>query len=174
QRPFITLKWAESADGYLDARISTPFPRMLVHKLRATSDALLVGSGTAIADNPSLTVRDFAGKSPLRVLLDRRKRVCPENPIFPAIVYSDYSSLSEVLTSLYYDHKVTSLLVEGGGKVLRSFIGTGLWDVTRIERGRKPTGGEVPAPPAPEGIVTSTEIIDGNVITTIRNSKTLL
>ncbi len=78
-RPYVILKWAESADGFLGAagvptRISHPITDRLVHKWRAECDAILVGSGTALTDNPSLTTRLFHGSHPLRVLVDRRAR----------------------------------------------------------------------------------------------------
>ena len=79
RRPYITLKWAESADGYIDGHISTPVTSMLVHKLRATHDAILVGSGTVLADRPRLDTRYFVGRSPLRVILDRRGRTGEES-----------------------------------------------------------------------------------------------
>lgn len=143
-RPYVTLKWAESADGYIDGRISTPVTSMLVHKLRATHDAILVGSGTVLADRPSLDTRLFAGRSPLRVILDRRGRTGWVNG-GNTLVYSDYAELIEVLSDLY-SRGVTSLLVEGGADVLRSFMAAGLWDAIRVERGTVNLGGNVKAP----------------------------
>ncbi|MCK9311437.1 MAG: bifunctional diaminohydroxyphosphoribosylaminopyrimidine deaminase/5-amino-6-(5-phosphoribosylamino)uracil reductase RibD, partial [Bacteroidales bacterium] len=83
KRPYIILKWAQTADGFLDfsripgdqkqsLKISTPFTQMLVHKLRSECDVVLVGTNTAILDNPALTVRSWAGKSPVRAMLDRQ------------------------------------------------------------------------------------------------------
>lgn len=79
RRPFVTLKWAQSADGYIDDRFrqaafSTPFTRMLVHKLRARHDAILIGSVTDRRDNARLNVRHWAGKDPLRIVIDRERR----------------------------------------------------------------------------------------------------
>lgn len=166
RRPYVTLKWAESADGYIDGRISTPLTSMLVHELRATHDAILVGSGTVLADRPRLDTRLFAGRSPLRVILDRRGRtgLVSEGD---TLVYSDYSELIEVLSDLY-SRGVTSLLVEGGADVLRSFMADGLWDAIRIERGAVRLGGNVKAP----GLncdcrVVSTQIYDNNTIINI-------
>ena len=83
RRPYITLKWAESADGFMDSlrtdyekekpyAFSTPYTRMLVHRCRAEHQAILVGRQTALADNPSLNLRMWPGKSPLRLVIDRR------------------------------------------------------------------------------------------------------
>lgn len=102
-RPYVTLKWAQSRDGFMDVartgdegayRFSTPAGRALVHKLRATHDAIMVGSGTERADRPSLTVRHWAGESPRR------------------IVASGTSDLGSLLAKLRGEG-VTSLLVEG-------------------------------------------------------------
>ena len=167
RRPYITLKWAESSDGYIDGHISTPLTSMLVHRLRATNDAILVGSGTWLADSPRLDTRLYAGRSPLRVILDRRGRAdVPADD--RTLVYSDYNSLLDVLADLYR-RGVTSLLVEGGAGVLSSFISENLWDTIRIERGAKPLGGSVKAPElSPLGRVEGTCVVDGNTIINIR------
>lgn len=167
RRPYITLKWAESSDGYIDGHISTPLTSMLVHRLRATNDAILVGSGTWLADSPRLDTRLYAGRSPLRVILDRRGRA--DVPVDDhTLVYSDYNSLLDVLADLYR-RGVTSLLVEGGAGVLSSFISENLWDAIRIERGAKPLGGSVKAPElSPLGRVEGTCMVDGNTIINIR------
>ena len=167
RRPYITLKWAESSDGYIDGHISTPLTSMLVHRLRATNDAILVGSGTWLADSPRLDTRLYAGRSPLRVILDRRGRadVAADDR---TLVYSDYNSLLDVLADLY-KRGVTSVLVEGGAGVLSSFISENLWDAIRIERGAKPLGGSVKAPElSPLGRVEGTCVVDGNTIINIR------
>ena len=167
RRPYITLKWAESSDGYIDGHISTQLTSMLVHRLRATNDAILVGSGTWLADSPRLDTRLYAGRSPLRVILDRRGRAdVPADD--HTLVYSDYDSLLDVLADLYR-RGVTSLLVEGGAGVLSSFISENLWDAIRIERGAKPLGGSVKAPElSPLCRVEGTCIVDGNTIINIR------
>lgn len=118
KRPFVTLKWAESADGYIDGKISTPLTSMLTHRLRATHDAILVGSGTVLADNPRLDTRLYAGHSPLRVILDRRGRVM-DAVDGTTIIYREFSSLNDVLEDLY-KRGITSVLVEGGAELHRS------------------------------------------------------
>lgn len=164
-RPYVTLKWAESADGYIDGAISTPLTSVFVHKLRAIHDAILVGSGTILADHPRLGTRLYAGNSPMRVILDRRRRI--GNDVGDAVIYSDCSSLQEVLADLYH-RGVTSLLVEGGAKVLGAFISDGLWDAMRIERGSSAIHGQVKAPALGDDCkIAGTEIIDGNIIINI-------
>ena len=164
-RPYVTLKWAESADGYMDGHISSPLTSMLVHRERALHDAILVGSGTWVADRPRLDTRLYAGKSPRRVVLDRRGRIQPEEVEEDIMIMSDYGSLADMLTELYH-RGITSLLVEGGAEVLGSFIEAGLWDTIRVERGTEDIRGSIKAPDVPAGaLAEETHIIDGHTIT---------
>ena len=173
KRPFVTLKWAESADGYIDGKISTPLTSMLTHRLRATHDAILVGSGTVLADNPRLDTRLYAGHSPLRVILDRRGRVM-DAVDGTTIIYREFSSLNDVLEDLY-KRGITSVLVEGGAELHRSFIDSGLWDAMRIERGCKNINGKVKAPCLSSDCeVDSVDIVDMNRIINIKNVNTLI
>lgn len=173
KRPFVTLKWAESADGYIDGKISTPLTSMLTHRLRATHDAILVGSGTVLADNPRLDTRLYAGHSPLRVILDRRGRVM-DAVDGTTIIYREFSSLNDVLEDLY-KRGITSVLVEGGAELHRSFIDSGLWDAMRIERGCKNINGKVKAPCLSSDCeVESVDIVDMNRIINIKNVNTLI
>ena len=135
QRPYITLKWAQSTDGFIDGHISTPLNSMLVHKLRATHDAILIGSGTALADNPTLTTRLYAGKSPVKVVLDRRKRLPADLRLFSdgdVIVIDGEMTLAEAMHTLY-NKGISSVLVEGGAQVIESFAKDDLWDEIRVE-----------------------------------------
>lgn len=129
-RPFITLKWAQSNDRGMDCKrasnegamkFSTFLGTTLVHRLRANHDAIGVGSGTVIADSPRLDVRHWHGNNPQRVVFDRRGRVGTSS-----------GEIEDVLKSLY-DSGITSILVEGGSTLIRSFIDKGLWDLARVE-----------------------------------------
>lgn len=165
-RPCITLKWAESADGYIDAlreessrkaaKISTPVSQVAVHRLRAQNDAILVGTRTALLDNPALDVRCWAGRSPLRLVIDEKSVLPSSLRLFdgskPTVVYTareiigkfgknveqvvlDFSVdvLPQIVAHLH-SRKVNSLLVEGGAQLLQSFIDASLWDYIRVER----------------------------------------
>lgn len=169
ERPYVILKWAQTADGYLDAeRPSAAVPaawmtgeaaRMLVHRWRAEEDAILVGSGTARMDNPSLTVRDWSGRNPLRVVLDRRLGLSSDLNLFcdsvaPTVLFTAAErvqearqklagqthvtveagdTLSDVLRTLRQKpYRVQSLLVEGGRCVLEAFIEEDVWDEARV------------------------------------------
>lgn len=171
RRPYVTLKWAQSADGFIDGHVSTPLNSMLVHKLRATHDAILVGSGTALADNPALDTRLYAGKSPVKVVLDRRGRVGNDLRMFSegeTVVMRDYSSLADAMERLY-ERGITSVLVEGGATLHRSFIEDNLWDEIRIEVSPDDIHGQVRAAELPEtDIIPNIRTVDGHRIITYR------
>lgn len=137
KRPFIILKWAQSADGFLastegNVKFSTPVTSALMHRERALVDAILVGSQTVIDDMPRLNTRLWDGRSPQPIVLDRRRRIkasqLPEN----TWIYNDDSALSEIVADLYR-RGITSLMVEGGATVLKAFVNAGLYDEVRRE-----------------------------------------
>ena len=162
QRPYILLKWAQSADGFIDklrtegtpAMLSTPLTSMLVHKKRAEHTAILVGRRTALLDNPSLTTRHWWGKNPVRMVIDRDLTLPPTLHLFDGSVRTfvftqkeeaspypntefirlDFSRdiLPQIMETLYRE-KLQSLIVEGGSTLLQSFIDAGLWDEACIE-----------------------------------------
>lgn len=156
QRPYITLKWAESADGFIDRKrtngtpaiLSTPLTAMLVHKKRAEHAAILVGTDTALLDNPCLNVRHWYGPSPVRVTIDRHHRLPQHLHLFdgsqPTLVYTQ-ESLPEIMKDLYA-RQLQSLLVEGGSRLLQSFIDAGLWDEIVVEESSQTLGNGVKAP----------------------------
>lgn len=146
RRPYITLKWACSADGYMDAcrhdggkayRFSDARGTQIVHSLRAVHDAIAVGATTAILDNPGLDTRFFDGASPRPVLFDRHFLVADDSCRIasdPRLLRIDGGKpLEETLHEMYAADGITSLLVEGGASLLRSFISAGLWDEARVE-----------------------------------------
>lgn len=165
QRPYIILKWAETADGKISSGIdkrlliSNDYSNRLVHKWRSEEAAILVGTNTALLDNPSLTTRLWAGPSPLRLVLDINLRLPSSlnifngdqrTIIFNSIRQEEKASLSYYLLSgdgtvvnqmmqALYQLKVLSVLVEGGEQLLQSFITEGLWDEARIIRSTTPT-----------------------------------
>ena len=164
KRPFVTLKWAQTADGFIDdhcrpVALSTPFTRMLVHKLRAEHDAILIGRVTAERDNAQLNVRHWAGSDPLRIVIDR------ERPFFPGLDF-DRPVVPQILDELYR-RGVQSLLVEGGAFTHGTFIESGMWDEIRVETAPVAVGGGTKAPQLPSDIVvTGSKVCDGNTIIT--------
>lgn len=187
-RPFVILKWAQTSDGYTDIkrdmtssplRLSTPLTSILTHRLRSFCDGIMVGSGTVLADNPSLDNRLWPGKSPRPVVVDRRHRIndlykiSQRDPIF----IHDDKPLCIVLEQLY-KLGIHSLLVEGGPTLLRYFIhekdsgGNPLWDLARIETSprRLETEGVAKAP-AMDIFPSMSQEIDGNIISYYVNNS---
>lgn len=189
-RPFIILKWAKSADGFIaPARrskkrepvwITNSFSRQLVHKMRAEEMAILVGTETVVADNPGLTVRDWEGDSPLRVVLDRKGRI-PEaatvlNGEVPTIVLTeesteertniefvkiDYSkALAKQICDLLSERGIQSLIVEGGRQTLQTFIDEDLWDEAMVFHGKVDFKEGVAAPKFSGELISETKIKD--------------
>lgn len=164
RRPYIMLKWAQSADGYIDARRTVAHPgpyafssslsRTLTHQLRTRFDAIAVGANTARCDRPQLDTRFWPGPVPRPVIFGNERcaeglPLCDRQPVFidGARTAED---LSVALAALY-DSGIASLLVEGGAGLLQSFISAGLWDDLRIETSpiRLGAGGSVRAPEIP-------------------------
>lgn len=161
-RPFIILKWAESSDGFISpinkkeqkpVWLSNEYSRQLVHKWRSEEQAILVGTQTIIDDNPSLTVRDWVGKNPIRVLIDRDNAIDTSSNVFDnqakTIVFSnkevssnsdtiqyikidfDKNSTQAIVAKLF-ENNIQSIIIEGGRKTIQSFIDANLWDEARV------------------------------------------
>ena len=143
-RPYVLLKWAQSADGFIAGDkgapvvFSTPFTQLLMHRERAYYDAIMVGTDTILNDAPRLTCRLWPsrtpGQRPLKVSFRSDRLADAENFHEEEWVLMDKGEkLSDFLHRLYSDFHVTSLMVEGGEKTLRSFISEGVADELRIE-----------------------------------------
>ena len=161
KRPYIILKWAETTDGFIARKnydskwISNTYSRKLVHKWRAEEDAIMVGTNTARYDNPQLNVRDWTGKNPIRIIIDKNLILDTTLHLFNGsqstiVVNSKITKVrNEVeylkidfgesfLPSLFeilFKKNISSILVEGGGYLLESIIKAGLWDELRVFRG---------------------------------------
>jgi diaminohydroxyphosphoribosylaminopyrimidine deaminase/5-amino-6-(5-phosphoribosylamino)uracil reductase len=177
KRPYVILKWARSADGFIDLVRDPGSPvepnwitgmaeRVLVHRWRAAEDAIVAGGGTIRADNPSLTVRLWNGKNPLRVIISRSGNMNPRSAVFdgsaetllftcndgaqiPGATTVKLSGaglfVEEVLETLH-TMGVQSLFVEGGSFIIKSFVESGLWDEARRFTGTVRFGDGVPDP----------------------------
>ena len=134
---------------------------MLVHKLRAENDAILVGRTTDDLEHPQLTVREWSGKNPEKIVLSQQKSTSS----------AQYPSPQSVLEHLYQEKK-QSLIVEGGASTLQSFIDAGLWDEIRVETGSLLVDKGVKAPQLPPNIrITRIEQWDGNKIVTYHREE---
>ncbi len=177
QRPYVILKWARSADGFIDLVrkpgdaaephwITGKSERILVHRWRATEDAILAGGATIRTDNPSLDVRLWKGRNPARVIVSRSGNIDQNAKVFkgnaPVMLFTrnekitlsgvqviqlseDQNIAGDVLRALH-TLGVQSLLVEGGAFIIRSFVESGLWDEARRFTGKMNFGGGVPDP----------------------------
>lgn len=189
QRPFVVLKWAQSADGFLDgtdaqpAKITRPLTDQRVHQWRTQESAILVGYRTALKDNPRLTARLFPGKNPLRVVLDAELALPKTLHLFTdgeptlalnvqkngheaAVKYiqTEADTPAQWLQALYTEN-ISSVLVEGGARTLNRFIEAGLWNEARIITGSIHLGQGVAAPALAQATHTHTEhTADGDTI----------
>lgn len=173
QRPYIILKWAQTANGFLDNEgkgmaVSSAFTKMLSHKLRAENDAILVGRVTDERDHSQLNVRDWYGKNPVHLVIDRH------HPCFEGLDFSkgNEAVLRQIMSFLYIN-KVQSLIVEGGSITHQSFLDAGLWDEIRIETATSKfvkTGTEAPRLPHDVKPISHEEY-DGNVIDIYERSR---
>lgn len=152
KRPYVILKWAQSADGFVaplqkDQRkpiwITNEFSRQLVHKWRAEEQAILVGTQTVVDDNPTLDVRDWTGENPTRIVLDQNNRISKESHIFgnqsKTLVYSEPGNFSDnvalALAGRLYQDGIQSVIIEGGTRTLETFLLENLWDEARVFKG---------------------------------------
>lgn len=168
KRPYVILKWAQSADGFLspenknnDKRepvwITNKFSKQLVHKWRAEEQGIVVGTTTAVVDDPKLNTRLWKGNDPVRMVLDRQLRIpqeshlldnsirtivfCAEEPqennsknvIFEALDF-DKPIAEQICNSLFH-HQIQSVIIEGGRQTLQTFIDSDLWDEARVFTG---------------------------------------
>ena len=172
KRPYLVLKWAETADGFLagpyfqSVQISSPQAGLLTHQWRAEEAGILVGTRTALHDNPRLNVRDWPGPQPTRLVIDKNLGLPPTHHLLdgsqPTLIYTyrqpyhtanlDHVTLSEaddlipqVLADLY-QRQIQSVLVEGGPTVLSALLNAGLWDEIRVFRAPSKLGKGIAAP----------------------------
>jgi diaminohydroxyphosphoribosylaminopyrimidine deaminase / 5-amino-6-(5-phosphoribosylamino)uracil reductase len=158
QRPYIILKWAQTADGRIAGNngerffISNQFTNRLVHQWRSEEAAIMVGTNTALKDDPALTTRLYSGKHPLRIVIDMELKLPPSLKLFDGAVetivfntqkHEEGDMLSfyqidknekiipQILHALYH-LKIQSVIIEGGAKLLQSFIDENLWDEARV------------------------------------------
>lgn len=166
KRPYIILKWAESQDSFIAPSerneqkpvwITNQYSRQLVHKWRSEEQAILVGTQTAVDDNPKLDVRNWTGTHPVRVVLDKHNRIPKESFLFDnqikTIVFCQTNThanqenltferidfeqkIAQQILQVLFQHQIQSIIIEGGSQTLQTFIDENLWDEARIFKGK--------------------------------------
>lgn len=201
KRPYIFLKWAQTADGFISPKaetrketkpvwISNEYSRQLAHKMRAEEAAILVGTNTALQDNPSLSVRAWSGNNPERLVIDKNLKIPTnsslldgkiktflfnekensekENTIFLKIDFSD--EIMPQIVKVIYEEGLQSVIIEGGSKTLQSFIDLNLWDEAYLFSGKTSFGEGVKAPNL-QGYLVSEEKIKEDTLRIFKNLK---
>ena len=205
KRPYIILKWAQTKDGYIDiirsldhpktpTWITNEYAKTLVHKWRAEEQSILIGTNTAIVDNPGLTTRNWIGKNPLRIIFDRELKLSSELNVFnknaETLIIADNSTKSlknkflnsnigiefveysdEFYTQFFkilVKRNIQSIIIEGGAKILKSFIDNNLWDEARVFYGDKEFKQGINAPKLLKKIIYKDKLGDSK-LTFIKN-----
>lgn len=191
KRPYVILKWAQSSDGKMGSAgadrllISNECSNRQVHKWRSEEAAILVGTNTALLDDPALSTRHWPGQNPVRLVIDKELRLPGHLQLFDGtnrtvvfnhikdgyegmIQYCQLSKqpgfLEELLSSLY-EMKLQSVLVEGGARLLQSFIDAGLWDEARVISNQELVIGDgIAAPILKDHQLSKEEMMDTDVI----------
>jgi len=188
KRPYIILKWAESQDGFMAPErgsnekgvvwITGDQAQQLNHKWRSEEMAILIGSNTVIIDNPNLTVREWKGKNPIRIVIDKDLKAEPNSNAFnkEAITYIfnnqynrttefnhwiklDFSkNVTKQICDFLYELHIQSIIVEGGAYTLSQFIDNDLWDEARIFQGQEFFEKGLPSPKLNKRIVCSYKV----------------
>lgn len=194
-RPYIILKWAQTLDGFIapitktnksPIWITNTYSRQLVHKWRAEEQAILVGTNTVLEDNPCLTVRDWRGKNPVRIVLDqyhklpikanvfnkesrtivigtKHKQMFAQNIDYIQINWNDKASIAKQICGVLKDLNINSVIIEGGLQTIQTFIDDNQWDEARVFRGCKNFGNGIKAPNFKGKTIYSRPILDDNL-----------
>lgn len=193
KRPFVLLKWAQTADGFIDnlrkdkseraLKISNTITRQLAHKMRTENMGIMAGTNTILLDNPSLTVRYWEGRQPVRIVIDRNNSI-PDSFIIKdgkvkTLIFTneelDVASKCEIIPAGKEDlnlsfilnelceKSIHSVLVEGGAMLLNSFLHAGHWDEANVEISTQTLSQGVHAPVIEERYCTSKQVIEGHV-----------
>lgn len=193
KRPYIILKWAQSADGYIAPKekkiqqpiwISNTLAQQLSHKWRTEEAGIMVGTQTVLDDNPQLTPRNWHGNAPTRLIIDKDLKTFPNHAIYnaeaPTIILTsvpnqlpsenytfeqvDFSTdIILQLTKIMYNHQIQSVIIEGGTHTINSFLSAGIWDEARVFFSEKYLKSGTLAPNFVK-LPTETQQIDDNLL----------
>ena len=200
KRPYIILKWAETQNGFIapltksdnkPVWITNKYSLQLVHKWRSEEQAILIGTNTVLQDNPSLTVRNWTGNNPIRVVLDRELKLQKDLNVFNKeaknIIISsktqDRKQISEGLNNWklkfinwnlkdtiakqicdrLYENNINSVIIEGGQQTLQTFIEEGIWDEARVFTGNKTFSNGIIAPKLSGRLISEQHILNDSL-----------
>jgi diaminohydroxyphosphoribosylaminopyrimidine deaminase / 5-amino-6-(5-phosphoribosylamino)uracil reductase len=199
KRPYIILKWAETADGFIapiskteksPVWITNSYSRQLVHKWRTEEQAILVGTNTVLEDNPKLDARDFKGNNPIRIVWDKSNKITEKfhvkNEIIPTFFLTEIKNLTEKQNIYYkntifdtllakrtldvlYEENIQSVIVEGGSQTLQTFIDANLWDEARVFVSENTFNEGVVAPKLPKNRILTSLLIKKDQLKLFRN-----
>ena len=193
KRPFVLLKWAQTADGFIDnlrkdnsskaLRISNDVTCQLTHKMRSENMGIMVGTKTVLLDNPSLSVRFWNGRNPVRITVDRNFVIPADSVVkngeIKTLIFTneqrdasqnlEYIKMDESVNDLQFILKelsarnIHSVLVEGGSELLSSFIRSGLWDEANVETSTQTLGNGVKSPVVQEDCLVIDKVIENHM-----------
>jgi diaminohydroxyphosphoribosylaminopyrimidine deaminase / 5-amino-6-(5-phosphoribosylamino)uracil reductase len=199
KRPYIILKWAETADGFIapiskeeksPVWITNSYSRQLVHKWRTEEQAILVGTNTVLEDDPKLDARDFKGNNPIRIVWDKSNKITDEfhvkNKTIPTFFLTESKNLTEkeniyykntifdtLLTKktldILFEENIQSVIVEGGSQTLQSFIDANLWDEARVFVSENTFNQGVIAPKLPKNRILTSLLVEKDQLKLFRN-----
>ena len=199
KRPYIILKWAETADGFIapiskteksPVWITNSYSRQLVHKWRTEEQAILVGTNTVLEDNPKLDARDFKGNNPIRIVWDKSNKITEEfhikNGIIPTFFLTESKNLTEKQNIYYkntifdtllakrtldilYKENIQSVIVEGGSQTLQTFIDANLWDEARVFVSENSFNEGVISPKLPKNRILTSLLLEKDQLKLFRN-----
>jgi len=197
KRPYVVLKWAETADGFIAKKnydskwISGELSRKLVHQWRSKEDAVLVGTNTVLFDNPQLNVRDWTGRDPVRIFIDKNLQVpqgahvfdatqptvcfnyikqCVENQV-EYIKVDPLDDMDEAILRYLHERGILSVIVEGGALIIQSCIDKGWWDEARVFTAKTTFEEGIRAPRLSGANLFSKENIEDDELKIFRNMQ---
>ncbi len=196
KRPYIVLKWAQTADGFIartnfDAKwISSVLSRQMVHKWRSEYDAILVGKNTVKYDNPQLNTREWSGKNPVRLVIDHHCKLSEDLYVYdntiPTFIFNlereekrginlewvklnEQNFLQEMMLFLL-EQKIQSILIEGGANALQQFIDAGLWDEAKVFISMNKFEAGIKVPELRNSVLLKKKEVDGDILSVFQNN----
>lgn len=192
KRPYILLKWAQTKDGFIDydrkgadtppLQLSNSITQCLVHKLRSQNMGIIVGTKTALKDNPTLSTRKWYGNNPTRIVVDRTGKLPSNLALFdnkiPTIVFTELKkyihsgenistytinfqdNVEKKIIDKIYELNISTLMIEGGNMLISSFIKANMWDEAYIEVADLKIGTGTKAPMVSGSFINAKRYID--------------